>query len=129
MRNYFKANNSEELYNEYGRIKVEVYRNLHQDCFSVRIPNGRVIAHAKNFNLSNVTFKVSQVGRNKVLARKAKLVHAFVVGYISKTDLTNTEEEVYYNPYKQDYFSVNEEKVEALDSVFFKDNNKVYVSK
>ena len=66
---------------------VRVYRNLHRDCLSVQARvNGawRVVAHRDSVNLSNVTFKVSEAGRQRALREGRKNVHAFVVGsYVS----------------------------------------------
>lgn len=64
-------------------MQVRVYRNLHKNCYSImaRVANGwRVVAHAESVGLHGVTFKVSQAGRNRVLASGKKEVHAFACG-------------------------------------------------
>lgn len=73
--------------------KVFIYWNLHRQCWSVRAcagrERGRVIAHAQEFQLENVSFKVSEAGRLRVIRERKKNVHAGVVGnisYIKKID-------------------------------------------
>lgn len=88
-------------------MKVFVYFNLHKKLFSIKaldgINKGKVIAHLDNVQLSNVTFKVSAKGRQRVLKEKRKNVHAGVVGYLCTHDLI-LKNKVSYNPYKQDSF-------------------------
>jgi hypothetical protein len=67
-------------------------------------PNrGRVIKHATDITLTDCVFKVSEAGRQKVLAQKVKNVHAGVVGYMDssvKQGVTDEHIDVTYNPYK-----------------------------
>ena len=102
--------------------KIEVYRNLHKNCFSVR-HKGKVVGYLhdnEQLALTNVTFAVQPAGRAKVLRENKKNVHAFVRGeYVGfENNLTNNlyfgEFEdldfyaVSYNPYKSDKFVVKE---------------------
>lgn len=87
--------------------KVEVYWNLHKKVYSVRARSGeqrgRVIAHVRDFTLTNVTFSVSQAGRERVLAEGRKNVHAFVRGeWAGPTEVMMSK--VTYNPYKYTTF-------------------------
>lgn len=62
-------------------MKVEVYRNLHKKCYSVRdCKTGRVILHKDVLMLENVKYVVRQAGRERVLKENRKNVHAFVRG-------------------------------------------------
>lgn len=101
-------------------MKVKVYYNLHNHKWSIQ-HNGLVLGHADEVVLTNVTPKVSQAGRERVLREKKKNVHAFLCG-----DLVNVNnfvsfrgrsvaashievepdcnEEITYNPYKYDKF-------------------------
>jgi hypothetical protein len=88
--------------------KIEVYRNLHKKCWSVR-QNGLVKFHCNQVFLRDCKFVVQPAGRAKVLREKRKNVHAFVRGYLwdekLPTDLPNIEnryvwDNVNYNPYK-----------------------------
>lgn len=66
-------------------LRVDVYKNLRQDCWSVRSrekgPNyGKVIARMQQLILCNVHFKVSEPGRQRVLKSRQKNVHAVARG-------------------------------------------------
>lgn len=114
-----------------GIYKVFVYRNLHQQCWSVKSlygrHYGRVILHCTAVDLSQAFFKVNEKGRQRVLDEKSKNVHAGVVGYLEGAHVLTeryTElypanvihdhvtgwakpdnwDEVTYNPYKFDSF-------------------------
>ena len=86
--------------------KVEVYRNLHKKCWSVR-QGGIVKFHCDAINLKDCLFVVQPAGRAKVLREKKKNVHAFVRGYLC-TEERNIHafcwDDIYYNPYKADTF-------------------------
>ena len=66
--------------------KYYIYWNLHRNVYSVRL-RGRVVAHCENILATNVTFQVSEPGRQRVLKERRKNVHAFVIAD-SFTDLT-----------------------------------------
>ena len=92
--------------------RVEVYRNLKHGLralplYSIRY-KGKVICRSRRVLLSNVTFKVSEAGRQRVIKEGRKNVHAFVVGYLVGTEGVygidkNTKKDlpvkVTYNPY------------------------------
>lgn len=88
-------------------MKVFVYFNLHRKCFSVKalegINKGRVIDHSNFVALDNVTFKVSESGRQRVLREQRKNVHAGVVGTLVAAYKVGSER-VTYNPYKGSNF-------------------------
>ena len=87
-------------------VKVYVYFNLHKKCFSVKALEGNckglVVAHTDTACLKDVTFKVSEAGRQRVLKEKRKNVHAGVVGYLEGFTDNSTAgyKQAYYNPYK-----------------------------
>jgi hypothetical protein len=118
-------------------MKVFVYFNLHRKVFSIKAlegpSKGRVIGHAHTVALRDVTAKVSQAGRERVLREQKKNVHAGMVGELDATrgidyhnlttpldhwaqvsaDMTDAldvdlkpgqGEAVTYNPYKYDSF-------------------------
>lgn len=75
--------------------RVEVYRNLHKNCFSVR-KNGRVVKHIpddQGLTLVDVKFAVQPAGRAKVLRERKKNVHAFVRGTVAADPLTKIVQE------------------------------------
>jgi hypothetical protein len=68
-------------------MKVFVYYNLHTSKWSIKALEGEhkglVIGHASIVKLDNVSPKVSQKGRERVLKTKRKNVHAGLVGDLS----------------------------------------------
>lgn len=114
-------------------MKVDIYRNLHKNCWSVRSREpsqkyGLVIGHATRIGLKDAKFVVSQAGRNRVLKDKRKNVHAVVRGYLIYSNYkgstnkewlnrpfdmwfnyqaraeNNTMKRITYNPYKKSTF-------------------------
>ena len=88
--------------------KVFVYKNLHQDCWSIK-QDGLVKAHTDDLDLWDCAFHVNAKGRAKVLEEKRKNVHAGIKGYIDclgQVEYAPWAEhcEVTYNPYKYDSF-------------------------
>ena len=94
---------------------VEVYRNLHKKCWSVR-QGGKVKVHTSYICLQAADFVVQPAGREKVLREKKKNVHAFVRGYLISAQTLNrmnkdiewTMDAVTYNPYKHPHFTCGE---------------------
>lgn len=98
--------------------KVSVYWNLHKKCFSVQ-HKGKVVAHVDNITLRRVEFRVSEAGRQRVLATLCKNVHAKVWGIVE--DFENRSECIHplfiYNPYKYNSFMcVNGGELESVKS-------------
>ena len=87
------------------QTKVKVYFNLHKKTFSVvameGFHKGRVICRCDDLSLQDVTFKVSEAGRQRVLREKRKNVHAFVVGTLCNSIEIQGKifSEISYNPY------------------------------
>jgi len=83
---------------------VKVYWNLHRNCYSVQ-QHGLVVGHTDHIELLDVTFKVSEAGRQRVLKERRKNVHAFVTGYLDDWDADRFwDVKIVYNPYKYDSF-------------------------
>ena len=86
--------------------KVRVYFNLHRKKLSVQEKTAkgwRVWLHTNKITLENVTFKVSEAGRQRVLREIKKNVHAFVEGGLVLLDETAKIQPrmlVSYNPYR-----------------------------
>ena len=98
--------------------KVSVYRNLHNECFSVK-QGSKVVFHTKAIDLRNVTFRVNERARQRVIAKKRKEVHAYVDGFLceQRLFLFDIPEEVYYNPYITSKFTIkgSNEPCESAD--------------
>ena len=92
--------------------KVEVYRNLHKNCWSVRDnKTGRVVQHLDEIHLRDADLVVRPGGREKVLREKRKNVHAFAKGQVTAWLSQLSEEyeayptkQIVYNPYLYDSF-------------------------
>lgn len=105
-------------------MKVRVYRNLNKpEYYSILamegVDKGKVIAYAKSVLLENVTFRVSEASRQRVLKDQRRNVHAFCEGII--VDASNTVQNVpsdalivTYNPYRGGSFY---RKVDGADHV------------
>jgi len=88
--------------------RIEVYRNLHKDCFSIR-KNGRVVKYIYDddkLHMMDVKFAVQPAGRAKVLRERKKNVHAFVRGiYTAPSESVDAwQYRATYNPYKMGCF-------------------------
>jgi hypothetical protein len=92
---------------------VRVYFNLHKKVYSVQKyvkgKGWRLSHHTNEVYLTNVSFKVYENGRQKVLKEKQKNVHAFVLGELSESVGEYTHN-VTYNPYLYDSFVVRDTK-------------------
>ena len=110
-------------YNEQAALinpdrKIEVYRNLHKDCWSVR-QGGLVKFHCHVIDMRDCDFIVQQAGHARVISEKRKNVHAFVRGYLHPFGIDHlhclsthlfTWDDIYYNPYKASTFIDFEDK-------------------
>jgi len=70
--------------------KVFIYRNLRDKCWSIRsLKTRRVIGYASSIALDDVTFSVSEAGRQRVIREGRKNVHAGAIGTNLSTPLRN----------------------------------------
>ncbi|AEV52134.1 hypothetical protein [Rhodococcus phage RGL3] len=88
-------------------MRVFVYWNLHKKVWSVKAlegpHKGRVITRSPWVTLRDVTPRVSEAGRQRVLREQRKNVHAGLVGELVRTTRRSDEPEgrgITYNPYK-----------------------------
>lgn len=106
-------------------MRIEVYRNLHKKCLSVRllegIDKGKVISHEQTVMIWMPTFVVQKAGMLKVRATNNKNVHAFIRGQWLQQFKDQLPDDVYktfdknnmitYNPYKyESIVTVNNEQ-------------------
>lgn len=92
-------------------MRVFVYFNLHRKVWSIKAlegpDKGRVVAHSNYVILRNVTPKVSEAGRQRVLRERRKNVHAGLVGDWTEGGavfMPFYALDVTYNPYKHETF-------------------------
>lgn len=106
-----------------------VYRNLHTGGFSIK-QRGRVIARVQRGVAYDVTFKVNEGGRQRVIQEQRKNVHSYVVAklfYDCDVEKLDPNLEIYYNPYKQSTFTLGGIPIYEASSVIFKDR-KCYLN-
>ena len=109
-------------------MKVEVYRNLHKNCWSIRDnQTGRVIKHSNSVHLKDAELVVRKSGREKVLREKRKNVHAFIKGTLY-SGIHIYHEQIKYNPYKYDSFVLVESKKPIFhsDYIYLNENGEVW---
>lgn len=110
--------------------KVFIYWNLHKNVWSIKDMKSKlVIAHAESVLLTDCTFKVSESGRQRVIRERKKNVHAGVLGTLTGVVPRGAGEQAYYNPYKQDCFTVNGNRIDNADIVRFYPDRMVLVGK
>ncbi len=103
---------------DYGR-RVEVYRNLHRKCYSVRdYKTKRVIYHTNSISLTSAKCFVQEGGRQRVLKEGRKNVHAYIRGIWSGVP-NDGGDKVSYNPYKSNKFKTSTGKdINMMTSVY-----------
>ena len=124
-------------------MKVEVYRNLHKNCWSVRNnATGHVLWHCNEVLLQDVDLVVRPAGRAKVLREKRKNVHAFAKGEILYTSVGDNLKkidtdgyiekfkQIVYDPYQYESFIYVESKepIFKADTVHLDNKGEVYVN-
>lgn len=96
---------------------VWVYRNVTANCYSVQ-QDGLVVMHVSSINLQDCSFIVREGGRQRVLKRKKKNVHAFVKGRMNGWNrYTDDRQRVSYNPFKNDSFVCGDKAISKASDV------------
>lgn len=101
--------------------KFYIYRNLHTGGFSVKL-RGKVIERCNAFTAYNVSFKVNEGGRQRVIKDKKKNVHAYVVcdkynyRYDTPVDRLGV---ITYNPYVAANFVCGDRQITHAKEVMF----------
>ena len=133
----------DEITNTMMNQKVEVYRNLHKKCWSVRNnATGHVLWHCNEVMLKDVDLVVRPAGRAKVLREKRKNVHAFAKGEILYTSVGDNLKkidtggyiekfkQIVYDPYQYEsvVYAESEEPIFTADTVYLNNKGEVYVN-
>jgi len=107
---------------------IRSYFNLHKKLFSIQEKvNGRwkVTRHVNFLVLKDVSFKVSEKGRQRVLKEKRKNVHGYVYGTESILIDVIPAGNIKYDPYKYSSFVYEDETpVEKVDFLIMRVDNK-----
>jgi len=115
---------------------VRVYWNLHSRCWSVQTKTRqpgtrrhiwRVAGHADILTLTNVTFRVYERGRQRVISTGVKNVHAYALGTFQEAKLpdgglwdVNPLLSITYNPARFGYFHTrgSDQRVDGADVLY-----------
>ena len=119
-------------------MRVDIYRNLHKKCWSIRsmskgITYGKVISYVQEETLFDCSFIVGEKGRERVIKMRRKNVHAFVrgkriMGQKPRLGLAFLGE-VSYNPYIAGHFYLKHNGLAIKSAAmvkFFKDKVFAY---
>lgn len=107
--------------------RVDVYRNLTKNTFSIR-KKGKVVEYSDSVYIHNPIFVVSEKSRQRVLKNRQKNVHAVVRGeFRGFSYFDDNMKSAIYNPYHNESFvdSVTGLRIDSSDDAFLKDG-KVY---
>jgi hypothetical protein len=114
-------------------MQVKVYFNLHKKVWSVLAKSEkgwRLWKHSPRVLLSDVTWKVSEAGRQRVLRERRKNVHAFAIGTWLEQDHDVSAIPVMfpveYNPYKGPYFTMLDKPVHSSPFAEFMQFRRVF---
>lgn len=113
--------------------RYSVYWNLHRKLWSCKnMATGKVQWHLRTLILENVSYIVSEAGRQRVLKEKRKNVHAFARGeHRGLSALVGLDLEMHaitYNPYKYDSFvyAATEQPIDRSDFCMLCANGKIF---
>lgn len=112
--------------------QARVYYNVHKKTWSVQgYIKGRgwiVLFHSPELWMENVSFKVSEAGRQRVLRTRRKNVHAYAVGTLCDIFSHSPKAEtVSYNPYRGGTFVTwNDRPVHSAKWAHFTRDHKVF---
>lgn len=95
--------------------RVHVFKNWKHNCYSI-MQHGVVVASARQVRLGDVEFRVRDTGRERMLQRQKKNLHAYAIGrlldFVHPTQERNLESvegrSVFYDPYRFAYFADRE---------------------
>lgn len=115
-----------------------VYRNLNKKCWSVQHRPGmglqgwRVLMHINAMLCTNVTFKVSEAGRQRVLSTGRKNVHAYactdsIYVYDSEPAIADWEEITYDPRQHMSFINIDtKQPVSSAKSVLLTSGGRVF---
>lgn len=78
--------------------KVRCHKNLHRGVWSITL-RGKVVAQVPEVVLANVTFKIRETARQRVIARRCREVHAWAEGEIAEHCPSGVRAPISHDPY------------------------------
>ena len=114
---------------------VRVFKNWKLGCYNI-MQSGKLLASARQVRLSGVEFLVRESGRNRMLERGRRNVHAYAVGrlvdFVHPDDTRNLDQiagrGVFYDPYRFSSFVDNETRDPINEAEFaqFDESGVIY---
>lgn len=105
------------------QAKYYIYRNLRTGGFSVKF-RGIVIDHSDSLIATNVEFRVSEPGRQRVITERRKNVHAYAAAEsyrkVQKVKVDKLPK-ITYNPYLDKQFKIGSQEINTANKVVFKE--------
>lgn len=118
-------------------MRVDVYKNLNRDCYSVKMMDpghedyGIVLDHVEEIQLEDVEFVVQESGRQRVIEEGRKNVHAFVRGTVregSELSVYGDRTPFTYNPYEMEKFqTVDGEPLDEAKAVDMRQTERLAI--
>lgn len=99
---------------------VRVYWNIRKKCFSVQTDQEkgwRLALHIDSVRIQDVTFIVSDAGRERVRQEKRKNVHAYMEGFWAPDQMAYGAV-VRYDPYEHEKFVCDNDPVDHAEFVY-----------
>jgi hypothetical protein len=109
-------------------MRAIVYKNLNRGDWSLATPagksgtlRGKVFDHTDSVTIENPVFVVQESGRQRVIAKKCREVHAWIVGDIVNSAPAGIGREISFNPYRSGFFHYRDsaEPVTAAACIVF----------
>lgn len=113
-----------------------IYWNLHRGCWSIQTrihgKGWRVTDYAETLSAYNVTFSVSEAGRQRVIAEGRKNVHAYAIARRctpnrwQRVPYTWDPMKISYHPYEAGHFATpSGTAVHGLNVAYFNDQGEI----
>lgn len=102
-------------------MRVRVYRNLRRADWSIQDPStNRVIGHLDELVLVDVTLRVSEVVRQRVIRTQRRTVHAYACGTVADLPVREGGDRLHYNPFEGPHFTCAGQVVIRTDRIDFR---------
>lgn len=87
-------------------MQLRVYRNLRRADWSILDPRtNRVVEHRSALVLLDVTFRVSEAVRQRVIRTQRRTVHAYACGTVTDLPIREGGDRLHYNPFEGPHFT------------------------
>jgi len=110
-------------------MRAIVYKNLNRGDWSIATPagksglgRGKVVGHGTSLAIADPVFVVQESGRLRVIAKRCREVHAWIVGDITDSVPAGNGRQITFNPYRAPTFTFRDsgEPVTAASHIEFR---------